>query len=128
MKKLLEYIPFHLLICFIAGILLEFYLGFGKFYIVVFAFIFCILFITFFVLKNRRYATVASWILFCFLGVAIIFFQNDKNKLLYYKKFDNKNSSAVFEITKKLKGYKKLLKVASAISIFFLFFKFFCMS
>lgn len=103
MKKLLEYIPFHLLLCFITGILLQFYLAFGQFYIAVFAFIFCVLFTAFFVFKNRKSATVASWILFYLLGVAIVFFQNDKNNLRYYKKFDNKNSLAVFEVTKKLK-------------------------
>ncbi len=103
MKKLLEYTPFHLVICFITGILLQFYLEFGQFYIVVFGFIFLILFTIFFLLKNRRYRTIISWILFCFLGSIIVFLQNDKNRLLYYKKIDNKNSLAVFEITKKLK-------------------------
>jgi len=110
MKKLLQYLPLHILACFILGILLEHYNNLQKEKVYILFIATCLLMglITF--LKNRKLITITSLLIFFLLGVFSSFISNDSNASNYYENFDNVNKSKNFKITKTLKEtayYKK---------------------
>lgn len=110
MKKLLQYLPLHILACFILGILLEHYnqLQKEKVYILFIATCLLIGLVTF--LKNRKFITLIALLLFFLLGIFSSFIKNDSNASNYFENFDNINKTKIFKITKTLKEtdyYKK---------------------
>lgn len=103
MKNLLQYTPFHLLLFFILGILIEFY---NHFWELNFSFKWLILLVLtaiFIILNNRKTITIVAFILFFFLGISSVFLSNSSNYKSYFKKHITSNNFAIFKIKKVLK-------------------------
>ena len=83
MKKLLNYLPTHFTVCLIVGIVLQFHytlwcISFAQ-SIVALSFLFSLIF----ALKlyhKKLFFTITSWFLFVFIGMFMVFLQNDSNK------------------------------------------------
>lgn len=110
MKKLLQYVPLHVLACLIFGILLEQSIGFNKkIFFILFTSI-CLLLTILLFLKSRKFITVASLLLFFLIGVFSNFITNNCNASNYYEKFSNIDKTTTLQITKILREtsyYKK---------------------
>lgn len=103
MKKLLQYVPLHFLVCYILAIILERYFSFTNnkiTFIVTFIFI-CLTVLIF--LKTRKLITVFSVTLFLLVGIFSSFINDDKNASTYYEKDGNKEQTSLLQITKVLK-------------------------
>ncbi|MCD8446162.1 ComEC/Rec2 family competence protein [Tenacibaculum finnmarkense] len=107
MKKLLQYLPFHFLICIIIGILLQFHTAIWC-YDFSFLALFMLAFIgVLFLLKKnaakKLYFTLTSLLFFIFIGISITFIHNPKNYDSYYKQHLSDNSNIIIQIHKVLK-------------------------
>ncbi|MCG8722116.1 ComEC/Rec2 family competence protein [Tenacibaculum finnmarkense] len=107
MKKLLQYLPFHFLICIIIGILLQFHTAIWC-YDFSFLALFMLAFIgVLFLLKKnaakKLYFTLTSLLFFVFIGISITFIHNPKNYDSYYKQHLSDNSNIIIQIHKVLK-------------------------
>lgn len=104
MKKLLQYVPMHFLVCYILGVLLEHYFSFinNKFNIVFIGI--CLLTILFLFLKKRKLISLLSFFLFFSIGIISSFINDDKNSSSYYEKYESSNQTIYFRITKILKS------------------------
>lgn len=104
MKKVFEYLPLHFCVCVIVGIVFQFYTHlwqygfFNLFLSLIFVLISLLLF------KNRVIRTVVSFVLFLFIGISIVFINNDSNYNNYYLSHLSNNFSAVFKVSKVLKS------------------------
>ena len=103
MKKLLQYVPLHFLVCYIFGVILEHYLSFTNNYVPLFIASICAITIILIFLRNRKAITVFSVILFLLIGVFSSFINDDKNASSYYEKYINENQTSVLQIKKVLK-------------------------
>ena len=103
MKKLLQYVPLHFLVCYIFGVILEHYLSFTNNYIPLFIASICAITTILIFLRNRKAITVFSVILFLLIGVFSSFINDDKNASSYYEKYINENQTSVLQIKKVLK-------------------------
>ena len=122
MKKLLQYLPFHFLICVITGILLQFYTDiwcYNFMYLSLFLLIFTVALL---LLKknteNKFYYTVITLLFFIFLGISTTFINNPTNYDAYYKHHITKNSSIIIKIHKVLKpGYYAHKYIANVLQV-----------
>ncbi|MCG8881945.1 ComEC/Rec2 family competence protein [Tenacibaculum finnmarkense] len=107
MKKLLQYLPFHFLICIIIGILLQFHTAIWC-YDFSFLVLFMLAFIgVLFLLKKnavkKLYFTLTSLLFFIFIGISTTFLHNPKNYDSYYEHHLTDNSNIIIQIHKVLK-------------------------
>ena len=107
MKKLLNYLPTHFTICLIVGIVLQFHykiwcLSFVQ-SIAALAFLLLFIFVLKFYCKKFLF-TITSWLLFVFIGMFIVFLQNNSNKQNYYAKKYSIDSLITFKVDKVLKS------------------------
>jgi len=106
MKKILEFLPLHFTVFLIAGIVIQFYWQFWQYG---FTFLFILLATILLVLaifKKRVVTTILSLIVFFFVGVSSVYFNNDRNYKNYYKNYVAENSWGTFKVTRVLKpGY-----------------------
>ena len=109
MRKLLDYLPFHFLLCIIFGIIIQFY---GKIWNSNFsylnAFILPILTVLYFLKKTnlRKLFSIITLLFFMLIGIFATFISNPKNYSNFYYKHISNSSSATLVITKKLKPTK----------------------
>lgn len=109
MRKLLDYLPFHFLLCLIFGIIIQFY---GKIWNFNFtylnAFALSILALLYFLKKAnlRKLFSIITLFFFILIGIFTTFINNPKNYSNFYYKHISNSSSAVLIITKKLKPTK----------------------
>ena len=104
MKKVFEYLPLHFCVCVIVGIVLQFYtnfwqFGFFKLWITHSLILFFLLFI-----KSKVIRTLLAFILFFFIGISVVFVNNDKNYVNYYKSYLTNDCSVVLKVAKVLKN------------------------
>ncbi|CAM1333983.1 ComEC/Rec2 family competence protein [Tenacibaculum aestuariivivum] len=108
MKKLLQYLPFHFLICIIIGIIIQFYTNIWHYNFSYLALILLTLTGILFLLKKKVkakiYYTIITNLLFVFIGISTTFIHNPKNYDSYYKHHITDNSSIVLQIHKVLKS------------------------
>jgi competence protein ComEC len=104
MRKLLQYVPLHFLVCYILGVLLNLYFSIINNNIVTFFVSICTFTIVLFFLKNRKFITLCSLLLFFSIGVFSSFINNDKNASTYFEKYATKNQTSILQIKKKLKS------------------------
>jgi competence protein ComEC len=104
MRKLLQYVPLHFLVCYILGVLLNHYFSIININIVTFFVSICTFTIVLFFLKNRKFITLCSLLLFFSIGVFSSFINNDKNASTYFEKYATKNQTSILQIKKKLKS------------------------
>ena len=107
MKKLLQYSPFHFIICIIIGIILQFYLNiwrYGFIYLIIFMLSF-LLFL--YLLKRnavRRFFSISTLLFFIIIGVSTSLIHSPKNYTNYYQHHINDNSGVIVKIHKILKS------------------------
>ncbi len=107
MKKLHYYLPLHFVICLIIGIVIQFYtffwsLDFSKLF---FSFTFLLLLLlVFHQIKKQVLFTITTYLFFFFVGISVVYIQNDKNYSNYYENYINNRFTAVFVIKKVLKS------------------------
>jgi competence protein ComEC len=104
MRKLLQYVPLHFLVCYILGVLLNHYFSIININIVTFFVSICTFTIVLFFFKNRKFITLCSLLLFFSIGVFSSFINNDKNASTYFEKYATKNQTSILQIKKKLKS------------------------
>lgn len=107
MKKLLNYLPFHFLICIICGILLQFYSGLWKYSFSYLTTLILSALLLLYIFKRNKshkaYVTV-SFLLFVLIGISSAFINNPKNHSNYYEYHTPKNSTTILIINKILKS------------------------
>ncbi|CAM1339373.1 ComEC/Rec2 family competence protein [Tenacibaculum aestuarii] len=119
MKKLLEYPPFHFLLCVIIGITLQFYTQIWHFN---FLYLGCVslgfLTVLYFLRKTltRKAFSVVSLLLFVFIGVSTTYIHNPKNHKNYYKHQLTDNSTSILTIQKVLKPGNYYTKYVAKVS------------
>lgn len=104
MKKLLNYIPFHFLLCLILGITLQhsinlWYYSEETLFAVIFLF-----FVALFLIKRRNVFTIFSWLIFFLVGVGVTYLDDDRNKKNYFEKASNPRGTSTITIHKVLKS------------------------
>ncbi|MEX6627120.1 ComEC/Rec2 family competence protein [Tenacibaculum salmonis] len=108
MKKLLQYLPFHFLICIIIGIIIQFYTNIWHYNFSYLALVLLISTGILFLLKKnvkaKIYYAIITNLLFVFIGISTTFIHNPKNYDNYYKHHFTDNSSIVLQIHKVLKS------------------------
>ena len=103
MKKLLPYLPLHLLICLITGVCIQFYTSvFSYNSIKTLSLIGFILFL-FWIQTNRILRTSIAFIFFFFLGIALVCMHDSRNHPFYYQNNFVRNAEVVLQIKKVLK-------------------------
>lgn len=118
MKKLLEFLPFHFLICVILGIIIQFYLNVWQLNFIYIGFITLLILSILYVLKRKNLHKLFSLItllFFLFIGIVITFINNPKNHPNFYYKYISKNSSTVLVIKKNLRPNKYYHKFVAQI-------------
>ncbi|NVJ89891.1 MAG: ComEC/Rec2 family competence protein [Flavobacteriaceae bacterium] len=103
MKRVLNYLPIHILVFLILGIILQFYLKIWQLSLLYFFPFFIAGILISLLFKNRIVTTLISFLLFFLIGVFSVYIQNDKNSENYYQNFLKENSLATLRITKVLK-------------------------
>ncbi|WP_438972469.1 ComEC/Rec2 family competence protein [Polaribacter sp.] len=102
MKKIFAYLPLHFLVLLVVGILFQFYLKIWTFSFVAIPFFILFLLIVF-IFSKKILRTLIGLILFFFLGIFLVFIQNDTNYPNHYVKHLENDSLAVVKIRKILK-------------------------
>jgi competence protein ComEC len=104
MKRVINYVPMHFLVLVILGITIQFFTkiwGFGFISIVISVFFLFALLVLF---KNKIVVTILAFACFFFIGIAAVYFEDDRNYDDYYQHRLEENSSVIFTIKKVLKS------------------------
>ncbi|MDD7913516.1 DUF4131 domain-containing protein [Polaribacter ponticola] len=104
MKRLLNYLPLHFVVLLILGISTQFFYQFWQFgFLKLFG---LLAFISMFLLfvKRRQIITFLSFVLFFFVGVTVVYFNNDINYKEYYQNHLKDNSTAIIKVNSVLKS------------------------
>lgn len=104
MKKLLEYIPFHLTACLSVGIFLAYSFQLSNFIYGTFILLECFLLLGYLFYKSRMVFTLFTGVLFIMMGVFIVSLQDERNKELYFEQHLIKGDNVVLKIQSQLKS------------------------
>lgn len=104
MKKLWKYAPFQFTLFLIVGIVTQFNFGIWSFGILEMGYIILLLLFMLWLLRGSRIYCIAVWLSFFFMGVAIVFLQNDKNYPSYFGHHDLKEATFIVRLDRALKG------------------------
>jgi competence protein ComEC len=104
MKKLLKYLPLHLVVFLIFGILIQFQtnfcqIGFLKLFLLLLSFsllLFCI--------PSKVIRTLLAFLMFFFVGISAVFVSNKANYKNYYKSYLTDNNQVTLKVRKVLKS------------------------
>ncbi|WGH75362.1 ComEC/Rec2 family competence protein [Tenacibaculum tangerinum] len=119
MKKLLEYPPFHFLLCSIVGILLQFYTQLWNCTPLYLAYTLAGLLAVLYFLKRfqkREVFSLGSWLLFVLLGIGTTYIHNPKNHAAFYEHQLTEHSTSILTIEKVLKTGNYHLKYVAKVS------------
>ena len=103
MKRLLNYIPLHFLICLILGICLQFYYNIWSFSFYKLLISLAVLLSFLFIVKHKIVNTLCSWSLFFLIGVSCVYFSNDINYKNHYSNYFDINTPKLLKIKTVLK-------------------------
>ncbi|MGB1042533.1 MAG: ComEC/Rec2 family competence protein [Tenacibaculum sp.] len=104
MKKLLDYLPIHFLLCFIIGIVLGFSTKIYNLYYLLLTILSTIILLYFLrVSKFKRWFTFVTTFTFILLGIFTTHVSTPKNHVNFFQQNINTNTPVVLKITKKLK-------------------------
>ncbi len=106
MKKLLEYLPFHFLICIIIGILIQFYTNIWNYNFIYLAVLFLLTLVSLYISKGsgaRKIFSIITLVLFIVVGISTTFIHNPKNYSNYYQQHISKNFVITLTVNKILK-------------------------
>ena len=104
MKKLLKYLPLHLVVFLIFGIFIQFktnfcQIGFLKLFLLLLSFsllLFCI--------SRKVIRTLLAFFMFFFVGISTVFVSNKANYKNYYKSYLTDNNQVTLKVRKVLKS------------------------
>ncbi|AZJ34976.1 ComEC/Rec2 family competence protein [Tenacibaculum singaporense] len=119
MKKLLEYPPFHFLVCLIAGITLQFYTQIWLYNFIYLAYSLIGFLIILYFLKRtemRKAFSIAILLFFVFIGISATYIHNPKNYKSYYEHRLTENSASILIIQKVLKPGNYYTKYVAKVS------------
>ena len=107
MKRLLYFLPTHFTVCIIVGIVIQFFYKAWLFTFtessVVFGFI-LILLLDFKYYKEQFVFTLTSWLLFVFIGMFVVFSQDNFNRENHYSHYIKQDKLLTFQVHKILKS------------------------
>ena len=104
MKRLLNYLPLHFVVLLILGISTQFFCEFWQFgFLKLIGLLALISFFLLFV-KYKKILTFLSFVLFFFVGVSDVYFNNDVNYKEYYQNHLSNNSTAILKVNSVLKS------------------------
>ena len=104
MKRLLNYLPLHFVVLLILGISTQFFCEFWQFgFLKLIGLLALISFFLLFV-KYKKILTFLSFVLFFFVGVSVVYFNNDVNYKEYYQNHLSNNSTAILKVNSVLKS------------------------
>jgi competence protein ComEC len=103
MKKLLEYLPFHFTLFLIIGIASQFNVRIWSFGFSRIAFTILFLFLLLVFLKKSTFFFLCVWSFFFFLGIALVYIQDDRNYPSYYEYHYSQEPTIVIAVEKVLK-------------------------
>ncbi|WP_439132011.1 ComEC/Rec2 family competence protein [Polaribacter sp.] len=103
MKKVLNYLPVHFVVCVILGIVLQFYTQFWKFGFLNLLYVFIVCFVLLLVINNKMVSTFLVMLLFLIIGVASVFVNTNQNYNNYYQNYIDDNTAVILRVTKVLK-------------------------
>ncbi|WP_333780992.1 DUF4131 domain-containing protein [Tenacibaculum ovolyticum] len=118
MKKLIEYLPFHFLICIISGIIIQFYTNLWERNFILPICLMLLMLCLLYIFKrngNRKTFTVMSMILFILIGISTTFMNNPKNYVDYYQHNTSKNTRTTLCINRILKSSKYYHKLVAEV-------------
>ncbi|MDY0780695.1 ComEC/Rec2 family competence protein [Tenacibaculum sp. IB213877] len=106
MKKLINYLPSHFLLCTIVGICIQFYtklwqFGFVSLFLLLAGFL--LLLVVFHNYKKKTLFIITTSLLFIFVGISSVYIHNSKNYNNHYSKHLNTNEVVVLTINTILK-------------------------
>ena len=104
MKRLLNYLPLHFVVLLILGISTQFFCQFWQFgFLKLFSLLaFVLLFLLF--VKHKQIITFLSFVVFFFIGISAVYFNNDVNYKKYYQNHLSSNSTAILKVNSVLKS------------------------
>lgn len=104
MKKILDYLPLHFVVCVILGIVLQFYTNFWNFgFLKLFSALgLCLLILL--IIRAKVVKTVFALLLFFILGITVVFLNTSNNYQNYFQKHLNSKSKVSLKISKILKS------------------------
>ena len=103
MKKLLRYLPFHVLLFLIAGIAIQFFTGFWSYGKKPAGLCFILLICCLWSLRKTKIFVGFSWLLFLFLGIIVTYLGDHRNNEKYFAYHTTQGSSKIIGIQKVLK-------------------------
>ncbi|WP_298782455.1 ComEC/Rec2 family competence protein [uncultured Polaribacter sp.] len=104
MKRLLNYLPLHFVVLIICGITTQFFTQFWKFGFLKLSILIVLISLFLLLIQHKKTITFLSFVLFFFIGISTVYFNNDVNYSNYYKDYINDNSPSVLKIDKVLKS------------------------
>ncbi|MFK8058677.1 MAG: ComEC/Rec2 family competence protein [Polaribacter sp.] len=103
MKRLLNYLPLHFIVFVIIGICFQFFTNFWHFGFFKLLLILSLFTLFLWFIKNKIVTTISIFIIFFFIGVSSIYFNDSRNYDSFYKNHLQDNSTTILQIRKILK-------------------------
>lgn len=104
MKKLLEYLPFHFLLCLILGIFVQFQFEIWALQERTFYVVFASLVVLLFLFRQNKTFTFFTQAFFFFLGVFLVYQSDFRNNPAYFENYTSEEQTAVLRVRKILKS------------------------
>ena len=104
MKKVVNYLPLHFVVCVILGIVLQFYTQFWEFGFLKLLFIFVTLLLVLILINSKIAITFLSFFLFFMMGIASVFINDTTYYKNYYARYVKDTSNVILKVKKVLKS------------------------
>lgn len=104
MKKLLEYLPFHFLLCLILGIFVQFQFEIWALQERIFYVVFASLVVLLFLFRQNKTFTFFTQAFFFFLGVFLVYQSDFRNNPAYFENYTSEEQTVVLRVRKILKS------------------------
>lgn len=104
MKKVVNYLPLHFVVCVILGIVLQFYTQFWEFGFLKLLFIFVTLLLVLILINSKIAITFLSFFLFFMMGIASVFINDTTHYKNYYALHIKDTSNVILKVNKVLKS------------------------
>jgi competence protein ComEC len=104
MKKVVNYLPLHFVVCVILGIVLQFYTQFWEFGFLKLLFIFVTLLLVLILINSKIAITFLSFFLFFMMGIASVFINDTTHYKNYYARYVKDTSNVILKVKKVLKS------------------------
>ena len=104
MKRLLNYIPLHFVVFLIFGICFQFFTQFWSFSVLKTVTLVVFLTMLIFIVQHKVFSTLISFLLFFFIGISVVYLNDDRNYDSFYEYHLKENSTVILQIHAVLKS------------------------